>query len=150
MFSAFSHGGLILSCAGVDGIWKRIASFNITAGDDCPSPWVKSSHNGVSFCIPASTAAGCYSVNYSTNGMSYHAEGVWKSHWILERNRHNADAFGAIGNSIDSTYVEGLFITHGSHTILINYKFWDEGDFWNPRNPSKTALKIDYQYSTIC
>ena len=42
-----------------------------TAGDDCPLPWLKSSHNGVSFCIPASTAAGCYSVNYSTNGMSY-------------------------------------------------------------------------------
>ena len=48
---------MILSCAGRDGVWKRIASFNITAGDDCPLPWAKSSHNGVSFCIPASTAA---------------------------------------------------------------------------------------------
>ena len=68
---AVSHGDLISSCAGVGGIWKRIASFNITAGDDCPSPWVKSSHNGVSFCIGSTAAADCYSVNYSTNGMSY-------------------------------------------------------------------------------
>ena len=65
---------VILSCAGVDGVWERIASLNITAGDDCPSPWVKSSHNGVSFCIGSAVTvlvAGCYSVNYSTNGMSY-------------------------------------------------------------------------------
>ena len=102
---AFSHCE-ILSCAGVDGVWKRIASFNITAhaGDDCPSPWVKSSHNGVNFCIPASTAAGCYSVIYSTNGMSYQrvcgrATGYQKG---------SPDAF------IFATQFEGLSITHGS------------------------------------
>ena len=57
---------MISSCAVLAwmvAIWKRIASFNITAGDDCPSPWVKSSHNSVNFCI-GSTAAGCYSLNY--------------------------------------------------------------------------------------
>ena len=100
--------GAILSCAGVDGVWERIASFNIIAGDDCPSPWVKSSHNGVSFCIPASTAAGCYSVKYSTNGMSYQrvcgrASGYQK-----------ASPDGFQGNSIDNGYVDGLSITHGS------------------------------------
>ena len=105
---AFSRGA-ILSCAGVDGVWERIASFNITAGDDCPSPWVKSSHNGVNFCI-GSTATGCYSVIYSTNGMSYQrvcgrASGYQKG---------SPDAFNAGGNTIDSSYVEGLSITHGS------------------------------------
>ena len=99
---------MILSCAGMDGVWKRIASFNITAGDDCPLPWVKSSHNDVSFCIPASTAAGCYSVIYSTNGMSYQrvcgrASGYQKG---------STDAFGRITNAFD--YFEGLSITHGS------------------------------------
>ena len=98
----------ISSCAGVDGVWKRIASFNITAGDDCPSPWVKSSHNGVNFCIPASTAAGCYSVIYSTNGTSYQkvcgrASGYQK-----------ASPDGFQGNSIDNGYVDGLSITHGN------------------------------------
>ena len=105
---AVSRGDLISSCVGVDGIWKRIASFNITAGDDCPSPWVKSSHNGVSFCIPASTAAGCYSVNYSTNGMSYQrvcgrASGYQKG---------SPDAFFKFNDAFD--YFEGLSITHGS------------------------------------
>ena len=100
---------MILSCAGRDGVWKRIASFNITAGDDCPSPWMKSSHNGVSFCV-GSTAAGCYSVNYSTNGMSYQkvcgrASGYQKG---------SPDAFNSGGNTIDSIYVDGLSITHGS------------------------------------
>ena len=105
---AFGRGDQTSSCAGVDGVWKRIASFNIAAGDDCPSPWVKSSHNGVSFCIPASTAAGCYSVNYSTNGMSYQkvcgrASGYQKG---------SMDAFSRITNAFD--YFEGLSITHGS------------------------------------
>ena len=107
---AFSRGDLISSCVGVGGIWKRITSFNITAGDDCPSPWVKSSHNGVSFCIPASTAAGCYSVNYSTNGMSYQrvcgrASGYQKG---------IPSAFNGNAMSIDNYYVEGLSITHGN------------------------------------
>ena len=107
---AFSRGDLISSCVGEGGIWKRIASFNITAGDDCPSPWVKSSHNGVSFCIPASTAAGCYSVNYSTNGMSYQrvcgrASGYQKG---------TPSAFNGNAMSIDNYYVEGLSITHGN------------------------------------
>ena len=105
---AFSRGDLMSSCVGVDGVWKRLASFNITAGDDCPSPWVKSSHNNVSFCIPASTAAGCYSVNYSTNGMNYQrvcgrASGYQKG---------STDAFGNLTDVFD--YFEGLSITHGS------------------------------------
>ena len=107
---AFSRGDLISSCVGVGGVWNRIASFNITAGDDCPSPWVKSSYNGVSFCI-GSTAAGCYSVIYSTNGMSYQrvcgrASGYQKG---------SPSAFFTVnGTTIDSIYVEGLSITHGS------------------------------------
>ena len=105
---AFSRGA-ILSCAGVDGVWERIASFNITAGDNCPSPWVKSSHDNVSFCIPASTAAGCYSVNYSTNGISYQRVCGRVSGY----QKGSPDAFYP-GNTIDSIYVEGLSITHGS------------------------------------
>ena len=110
MTAVASSGDLMSSCVGVGGVWKRIASFNITAGDDCPSPWVKSSHNGVSFCIPASTAAGCYSVNYSTNGMNYQrmcgrASGYQKG---------SPDGFYSgshLGYLIDDT---GVSITHGT------------------------------------
>ena len=99
---------MILSCAGVDGVWKRIAGFNITAGDECPSPWVKSSHNGVNFCTSANIGGGCNSVTYSTNGTSYQrvcgrASGYQKG---------SPDAFGRLTNAFD--YFEGLSITHSS------------------------------------
>ena len=45
--TAFPDGHI---CAGVGGEWRRIASINISAGDDCPTGWNKSSYNGVSFC----------------------------------------------------------------------------------------------------
>ena len=105
---AFNQNDLILYCVGVSGVWKRIAGFNITAGDDCPSPWRKGSHNGVSFCRSASDSGGCYSVNYSTNGMSYRrvcgrASGYQKG---------STDGFVGLTNAFD--YFEGLSITHGS------------------------------------
>ena len=105
---AYSRGDLISSCVGVGGTWKRIVNFNITAGDNCPSPWVKSSHNGVAFCINPSTTGGCYSVFYSTNGRHYEkvcgrASGYQKG---------SPDGFVGITSFFD--YFEGLSITHGS------------------------------------
>ena len=106
---AFNLDDLMSSCAGMDGVWKRIAGFNITAGDDCPSPWVKSSHNGVSFCRSPNNSRGCYSVNYSTNGIGYQrvcgrASGYQKG---------SPDGFRII-SVVDGHYVDGLSITHGS------------------------------------
>ena len=48
-----SHGDLMSSCAGVGGIWRKMASFDITTGDNCPSPSPWASHNGVSYCLQA-------------------------------------------------------------------------------------------------
>ena len=104
---AFSRGDLISSCAGVGGIWQRIASLNTSAGDDCPSPWMKSSVSNDSFCIPESMDAGCYSVNYSTNGLSY------------QRVCGRASAYQGVtpdgfhNSAIDDIYVDGISITHG-------------------------------------
>ena len=108
---AFSHGDLISSCAGMGGIWKRIASLNTTAGDDCPSPWVKSSVNNVSFCIPASVDPGCYSVNYSTNGLSYQRVCGRASAY----QRASPDGFQRDDITINDIYVDGISITHGDH-----------------------------------
>ena len=105
----FSRGDFISSCAGVGGVWKRIASFNTKAGVDFPSPWVKSSHNGVSFCIPASTSAGCYSVVYSTNGTNYNRVCGRASAY----QKRSPDGFRG-NRDIDNIYVDGLSITHGS------------------------------------
>ena len=107
--SEFGRGDFILSCAGVDGAWRRVASFDIAAGDDCPSPWVKSSNSGVNFCIPATTSAGCYSVNYSTYGMSYQKVCGRASAY----QKGSPDGFAGAG-SIEGRYADGISITHGS------------------------------------
>ena len=36
LIDAIADGSIILSCAGVEGQWRRIAGINISAGDDCP------------------------------------------------------------------------------------------------------------------
>ena len=108
---AFSVGDLISSCVGMGGTWKRIASFNITAGDNCPSPWVKHSGSGITFCLPANTAPGCYSVNYSTNGLSYQRVCGRASAY----QKSTPDGFpGAASRTIDDNYVDGISITHGN------------------------------------
>ena len=66
---AFSRGELITSCVGMGSLWRRIASFNIAAGDNCKSPWIKSTHNSINFCRSPSDDAGCYSVMYSSSGI---------------------------------------------------------------------------------
>lgn len=105
------------TCAGVGGGWTRIAHFNITAGDNCPSGWTKDTQSGVSFCRPpGNNPAGymCYSTHFSTNGMSY------KSVCGRARGYQKGDVFGfwgsttTQGNSIEGSYVDGLSITHGT------------------------------------
>jgi len=105
--TAIAAGYVTFSCAGVEGQWRRIASINIGAGDECPTGWSKSSHSGVSFCRSSSDNAGCYSTTFSSNEMSYQrvcgrARGYQKG---------TPDTFR--GGSIDS-YVDGLSITHGT------------------------------------
>ena len=105
------------SCAGVGGGWIRIAHFNITAGDDCPSGWTKDTQSGVSFCRPpGDNPAGymCYSTHFSTNGRNY------KSVCGRARGYQKGDVWGfwgsttTQGGSIEGSYVDGLSITQGS------------------------------------
>jgi len=107
--AAIAEGRIILSCAGVGGEWKRIVSINISAGDECPSGWNKSSYNGVSFCRAPSNSSGCYSAIFSTNRVSYQA--------VCGRARGyqkgSTDAFNT-RSFINSSYVDGLSITHGN------------------------------------
>ena len=98
-------------CAGMKtGRWRKIAGINISAGDDCPTGWLKSSYNGVSFCRAPSDNGGCYSAFFSTNGVSYQhvcgrATGYQKG---------EPEAFSTGSTIIDSHYFHGLSITHGN------------------------------------
>ena len=111
--SAITAGYFTFSCAGVGGEWRRIASLNISAGDECPTGWSKSSHNGISFCRSPSDNPGCYSTTFSTM-MSYtrvcgRIRGYQKGstdQFIRQKTNDN--------NNINAVYVDGLSITHGS------------------------------------
>ncbi|XP_065918610.1 uncharacterized protein [Dysidea avara] len=86
-------------CGNIGG-WTRIASVNITRGDECPTGWNKSSHDGISFCRSPSDNGGCYRTLFSSKGISYQkvcgmARGYQKG---------SPDAF--VSN-------DGVIITHG-------------------------------------
>ena len=108
--TAIAASYFTFSCAGVGGEWRKIASFNISAGDDCPNGWNRSSHNNVSFCRShTDKKRGCFPVMFSTNHIGYQrvcgrARGYQKG---------STDAF-LVGGNIDLAYVDGLSITHGS------------------------------------
>ena len=105
-----ADGHIIFSCAGMEGEWRRIASINISAGDNCSTGWNKSSYNGVSFCRAPSDSRGCYSTFFSTNGVSYqHVCGRARGY-----QKGSTNAFYDNTQPIDSYYVDGLSITHGN------------------------------------
>ena len=107
--AVIGDGHTISSCPSVGGGWRRIASINISAGDDCPTGWNKSSYNGVNFCRAPSDNAGCYPTLFSTKGLSYkHVCGRARGY-----QKGSPDAFFENAQPIDSYYVDGLSITHG-------------------------------------
>ena len=132
LIAAIADGSIILSCAGVGGEWRRIAGINISAGDNCPTGWLKSSHNGVSFCRAPSDEGGCYSTFFSTNGVSYqHVCGRARGY-----QKGTTDGFELNTLSIDTYYVDGLSITHGNprqHIWTYAAGITDNGNYttWN-------------------
>ena len=89
-------------CGNIGG-WTRIASVNITRGDECPTGWNKRSQDGISFCRSPSGNGGCYPALFPSKGINYQkvcgmARGYQKG---------DTDAFGL---SLD-----GLSITHGNY-----------------------------------
>ena len=105
-----SRGDLISSCAGVEGVWRRIGNFDIAAGDNCPSPWVEILHNGVNYCTGSLSSIGCFSVSYSTNSVSY--QRVCGRATVYQKD--TPDNFYNRNLGIDSYYVDGISITRGN------------------------------------
>jgi len=132
LIAAIADGRIILSCAGVEGQFRRIAGINISAGDDCPTGWNKSSYNGASFCRAPSDSNGCYSTFFSTNKVSYqHVCGRARGY-----QKGSPDAFLFNTLSIDSYYVAGLSITHSNprqHIWTYAAGISDSGNYstWN-------------------
>ena len=108
LIAAIADGRIILSCAGVEGQWRRIAGVDISAGDDCPTGWNRSSFNGINFCRTPNDNGGCYSTFFSASGASYqHVCGRARGY-----QKGSPDAF-SYGTPLIDRYVDGLSITYG-------------------------------------
>ena len=123
---ATSTYDFISSCAGVGGRWRKIASLNITAGDDCPIGWMNATVSGVSFCQKSLDGRGCNSTIFPVNGIQYQkvcgrARGYQKGH-------PTGGFYGDRKEIIDGLYVDGLSITYlynGSRQHIWTYATGD-------------------------
>ena len=118
----FAYCDMELDCGGTKGGWMRIADINTSRGDTCPSGWYSYKN---SYCTGGS-AAGCYSVRFSTNSTRYNkvcgrAKGYQKGSmgaFFPSAKKHGLlpDEFTPTthSRSLDGVYVDGISITSGS------------------------------------
>ena len=89
----------------------RAAYINMTdAANSCPVGLITYTQNSTRFCGTSLSSSGCTSVNFPTYGVPFNkvcgrALGYQYGH---------TDAFSTGDSSIDSHYVEGLSVTHGT------------------------------------
>ena len=96
-------------CGGPD--WTRIAYLNMTnTSSNCPSPWINIT-SPKRVCQRRSPAdGGCEGITYSTSGKGYN----YVCGRITGYEVGFADAFLGSTISIDSAYVDGVSVTHGT------------------------------------
>ena len=99
------------NCGAITGGWMRAAYINMTdAANSCPVGLTYYTQNSTRFCSSNISSGGCTSVNFPTFGVSFtkvcgRALGYQYGH---------PDAFRDSTSSINSDYVEGLSVTHGT------------------------------------
>ena len=60
-----------LECGGYKGGWMRIADYDTSRGDSCPSGWNITTANGIGVCRSPSDSAGCHSTTFSVQNVTY-------------------------------------------------------------------------------
>ena len=99
------------NCGNITGGWMRAAYINMTdAANSCPVGLTYYTQNSTRICSSSISSGGCTSVNFPTFGIPFtkvcgRALGYQYGH---------TDAFNTGNSSIDSHYVEGLSVTHGT------------------------------------
>ena len=99
------------NCGNITGGWMRAAYINMTdAANSCPVGLTYYTQSSTRICSSSISSGGCTSVNFPTFGVPFtkvcgRALGYQYGH---------TDAFGGVISSIDSYYVEGLSVTHGT------------------------------------
>ena len=92
--------------------WTRVAYLNMSnTSQECPAELREYNESGVRACGRQNSSYGsCDSVIFSTNGISY-SEIRGR---VIGYQWGSPDAFGAGNDPIDTYYVDGISITHGS------------------------------------
>ena len=94
-----------LECGGHKGGWMRIAHYDISRGDNCPSGWSKTTANGIAMCRSPNDSAGCYLTTFSVQNVEICGK-------IKGYQKGSPDVFH--GSSLDNGYVHGVSITIGN------------------------------------
>ena len=100
------------------GNWRRIAYFNTTAGDSCPTGLRTVTNTTTNQTACGRTAnGGCTSLQFSPDCRYTNVCGRVRGY-----QDHSPDAFGTGTDSIDSHYIDGISITYGNpRTHLWSY-----------------------------
>ena len=99
------------SCGGVTGGWVRVGYLDMTnSSHQCPSGFTEHSDSNIRTCRRTGTSAGCGSVMMD---VPYQYSRVCARVRAYQVGTTNA-FFGRSSTSIDSYYVDGVSLTHGS------------------------------------
>ena len=96
-----------ISCGGSG--WRRVAYLNMSnPSQQCPFPWqvITTPHR----TCGKGSSAGCFGVTYSTGGTQYNQV----CGRIIGYQSGHTDSFNGASYSINTWYVEGISVTHGS------------------------------------
>ena len=95
---------------GLLGNWRRVAYFDTTKGEPCPSGLRTVSSTTTNQTACGRTAnPGCTSLQFSSDGNYTNVCGKMRGYQF-----YTPDAFHTLSNSIDSYYLDGISITHGT------------------------------------
>ena len=104
---------MILSCGGVTGGWMRIVELDMTnSSHQCPNALMERNDDSpnIRTCVRNEAPAGCSSVELSTANIQYSRVcGRIKAYQVGRPNQFRSDM-----EVIDSHYVDGVSLTHGS------------------------------------
>ena len=95
-------------CGGLG--WRRVAYVNRTEDNSCPSPWSASTYSGKATCFRSVTSSVCYGVTFNTHNIPY-SQVCGK---IIGYQLGGTLCFHGNESTIDSPYVDGVSVTHGS------------------------------------
>ena len=122
------------SCKGVAGGWMKIVSLNMTTGGSTCPPGLRTLQDPQPLCAKNIHGPGCSSAVFSVQGVQY-SRVCGK---IIGYQQKTVDAFYpySVGshNTIDSIYVDGISLTHGSprkHIWTFAAAQHEHNSYWN-------------------